>query len=187
MLIFLPDNTAATWIKLAYDDGEAARILSLPEELQWQLYGNVMRYGPAGEEIVALFEALKVAPQDEVKSALLFLNDNEQESFTAVSLRITSISPGGLAPGWVSIEDYLRDETPNVIPDSLNLRSGEVTLMRRGLRCLAWMLNAQYPELNELVLPLDAHYIESANLLLQQLGLKPLQDVLKIRAGDDEA
>lgn len=58
---FRADNdevTAAQWLRLAYGDEAAFQVMGLSRELRGSLYPDVLRWGPAGDQIAAFVAAV---------------------------------------------------------------------------------------------------------------------------------
>lgn len=84
------DLQAAAWLELAYGSAEASRIMGLPTELRESLYGDVLTYGPAGEQIAKVIKAVPHRPMSDtielwdsiVRLGNAFPYEDEQEPFT---------------------------------------------------------------------------------------------------------
>ena len=66
--------TAAEWVRLAYGEEAASKVLGLSKELRESLYGDVLRWGPAGDQIVVFLHSVNdflMPNQHSVLEALL--------------------------------------------------------------------------------------------------------------------
>lgn len=51
--------SAGEWLRVAFGDAVARDAMQLPTDLRVQLYGEVIRFGPAGVQVQAFFDAMK--------------------------------------------------------------------------------------------------------------------------------
>lgn len=154
------DLQAAAWLELAYGAAEASRIMGLPAELRESLYGDVLTYGPAGEQIAKVI----VVPHRPMSDTIELWNfivqlgnafpyEDEQEPFTE----------------WAFV---VQSELNAVIAKASGSGSLDFT---NGFQFLLWALNGQHlfpPHIASFVT--TAGLADDVNKVLGILGWPPL-------------
>ena len=169
----LPPECAASWLTHAYGEEEAERIMRLPGEVQANLYSEIYRYGPAGEQVAAVAHALIFTLSSLNKKWLT----HSLEKIRAANPPFQfprNASPGSFmewlgSPGYQDADENIRRDFGGSLPN------GGV----RGMQAFLWMLNGQYvfpPHMVDLFTP----HVDEANLILASLGFRPLGGLLAL-------
>lgn len=177
MSVIPEPQEARKWLVLAYGDSAAAEAMALPWDLRLSLYGSVLLYGPAGDEIRRLIDTLDEALLVEASEFTQGLILERPIWATLLRLEQLRIDPyfilgAGDLTVWAHREEnrdwYFR------LRSDLNL----ITLRNQaGVLPLLMLLNGQYLFEPGLV-ALDSPFLQRANKLLGLLGIPSLQGAL---------
>lgn len=165
----MPTEVAVSWLTFAYGEDKAAEILSLPYEMQMQLVFGVLRYGPVGEEVMALLIAVGNAPFELVKDDLIYLSQMGGVVIPMQYSNMEVMSPP-FSHEWAYVERHLRESHHVAIPDEVDSYS-TVFWARTGLRCLAWLMSSSYEGFEGAIPDIRQEYVNTGNELLDKLGL----------------
>lgn len=169
----MPTEIAVSWLTLAYGEGKAAEILSLPYEMQMQLVFGVLRYGPAGEEVLALLTAVDKAPFELVKDDLIHLSQMGGVVIPMQYSNMEVMSPP-FSHEWAYIERHLRESQQGAIPDGVGSYF-TVFWARTGLRFLAWLMSSNYEGFESAIPAIEEESVKAGNELLHKLGLPAME------------
>lgn len=168
-IVRVSDDTLRSWIAARYGDDEAARAMTLPRDLLNQMYGSILKYGPAAEEIPRLIQAARNA---DVLDVLPSLRRVSEMWFDANCLRLYGVNTN--FQGWL----ISRGHSP--ITRLVANASLEFTVAADGWRMLFWLMNGQYLFPAGMVSP-DSDYVKESNRILSWLNLPPLGGALATR------
>lgn len=181
MSVIPEPQEARKWLVLAYGDSAAEEAMTLPWDLRLSLYGSVLLYGPAGDEIRRLIDALDKALLAEASEFAQGLILERPIWATLLRLEQLRIDPyfvlgAGDLTVWAQREEnrdwYFR------LRSDLNL----ITLRNQaGVLPLLMLLNGQYLFEPGLV-ALDSPFLQRANSLLGLLGIPSLRGALAVPA-----
>lgn len=168
----LDDATEQKWLAITLGDDEAAQAMTLPRELRHSLYGDVLSFGPAANEVTRMLAAVDSAKEGKSVAKLFELLDS-----LAWSNHLTEPLSGLNAPTrsvWKTAEkDGYADLEELLIAACAEKNHGAFYY---GARILGWMLNGQYIFRREDVAT-DAAPIRIANQILDILELPRLHGV----------
>lgn len=173
------------WLTLAYGDDEANRIMTiseeLPEELREALYGNILKLGPAGDEIaqvmLAVGEALGNAGRmwdihttfDVFTRSPFTVNGGIAGSpFTQVKAFLSPYED----MAWFKLNAQFRIMAANAVVFTPSFEGAYESTVE-GMVSLAWMLTAPYVIPADHVMK-DGLVITRTNHLLTKLGFSRL-------------
>lgn len=152
---FRADNdevTAAQWLRLAYGDEAASQVMGLSRELRESLYPDVLRWGPAGEQIAAFVAAV---------------ND----------VLVKRLTPGRSWASLAKLSGVAGVKYGRVV-GFLGHRLGEVPYpVYDGVSVVMRFLDGQYQFTAEDVAAADAETVQLVNKILNDLGLPALGGV----------
>lgn len=158
-IVWVSDDTLRSWLAVRYGDDEAARAMTLPRDLLNHMYGSILKYGPAAEEIPRIIQAARNA---DVLDVLPSLRRVSEMWFDASCLRLYGVNTN--FQGWL----ISRGHSP--ITRLVANASSEFTVAADGWRMLFWLMNGQYIFPTGMVDP-DSEYVKEANKILTWLNL----------------
>lgn len=160
--------TVQRWLSATLPEDEVSKAIQLPEEVLYSLYGNILRFGPAGEEVAKVLEAIDSMMGRGAPSLSSKLDSLRRVSSTRFLAPITK--DGFNLSSWVfkngdnSLVEKLRD------PNMSNPIHSDYLL---GVYVLCWMLNGQYIFPREAI-DHSSPFVEEANSILRMLDFPPL-------------
>lgn len=160
--------TVRRWLSMTLDEGEVNRAVQLPEEILYSLYGNILRFGPAGEEVANVLEAIDSMMSRGAPSLSSKLDSLRRVSSTRFLEPLTK--DGFNLSSWIfkngdnSLVEQLREPT---------MKTPIHTDYMLGVYVLLWMLNGQYVFPREAI-DHSSPFIKEANSILRMLDFPPL-------------
>lgn len=164
-------STAHAWLWLAYGEQEASEAMALPSELRMALYGDVLLYGPAGNEIAACLASVKeVLSRSETERITLnkalagiYLGWYDTHLFAEACETLTN---------WVVTHPEVElasvfSRTSHDVPGLSSENAG-------GLNFLMWLLTGQYLFRSDEIV-MSSSYAVKANAILASLALPELR------------
>lgn len=168
----LDEATEQKWLAVAVGDDEAAQAMSLPRELRHSLYGDVLSFGPAANEVTRMLAAVDSAKDGKTVAKLFDLLDS-----LAWANHLTEPLAGLNAPNrsiWKTAQKDGYDDLEQLLITAC--AENNQGAFYYGTRILGWMLNGQYIFRREDV-AMDAAPIRTANQILDILELPHLRGV----------
>lgn len=167
-------STAHAWLWLAYGEAEASEAMALPSELRMALYGDVLLYGPAGNDIAACLAAVKEAlsGSDTERIALngalagIYLGWYDAHLFAGACETLTNWVVTHPEVGLASVFSQTSHDMPGLASQNAG-----------GLNFLMWLLTGQHLfHSGEIVM--SSSYAVKANAILTSLALPELGGAL---------
>lgn len=168
----LDDALEQKWLAVTVGDDEAVQAMSLPRELRRSLYGDVLRLGPAANEVDKMLGAVKVGLVSHLAPQLFELLDSLgwsnslNEPLGGLNAPKRSIWATACKDGYEELEQLLATAC------AINQKGATYS----GTRVLGLMLNGQYVFHREDI-AMNSVHITKANQILSLLDLPPLHGV----------
>lgn len=176
-------TTTAAWLALAYGSDEAEKALLLPSELRTSLYSNVLRFGPAGDQVKECVDALTLKTETQ-GSPFMLATLNVLRAATSDGRLIKRyyahkvLSKANFDPAdEILFKDWVRAAGYSLL--GIELRETAREAMRpydgiHGATMLLWLLNGQYLFPKGMIAE-DSDCIQAGNAILTDLGMPELK------------